>query len=90
LSASALFAALGFGVIEVAKFHTKRAIVRVHYSFECKLFRESNAPSSHFIRGLIAGWLVTAWKTDTKSIVCVERKCIAKSDEYCEFHASKV
>jgi len=89
-TASALFAALGFGVIEVTRFCMDSAIVRVHDNFECELFKESNTPSSHFIRGLVAGWLAAAWKTGTENVTCIERKCIAKGDKYCEFHATRV
>lgn len=89
-TASALFAALGFGVIEVTKFRMDNAVVRVYDSFECELFKQSNTSSSHFIRGLIAGWLAAAWKTDTENVTCIERKCVAMGDEYCEFHAMKV
>ena len=81
-----LFKALGYGILEFVKFKHGKAINRVYNNFECELSRNSGKPSSHFIRGMIAGWDVASWNVHMNKIRVTEMKCIAKGDPYCEFH----
>ncbi len=82
--AKELFKQVGFGVIDFVEvdFLNKTALVRVYNSFECELFRETGMTESHFIRGLIAGFMSSLFgvRVDVE-----ETKCIAKGDPYCEF-----
>ncbi len=76
-----IFAFSGFGVLEVY-LRRNRATIRVHDCFECELMKGDF--SSHFIRGILAGWFSTMFKTDITSIEATEIRCIAKGDAYCE------
>ena len=79
-----LFKQIGFGILEFTKvdFLNKTALIRVRNSFECELFKETGMAESHFIRGLIAGFMSSLFgiKVDAE-----ETKCVAKGDPYCEF-----
>ncbi len=79
-----LFKQIGFGILEFVKvdFINKTALIRVYNSFECELFKETGMAESHFIRGLLAGFMSSLF--DIK-VDAVETKCIAKGDPYCEF-----
>ena len=80
----ALFKASGFGeakIIEV-DIKSKQGKVKIKNNFECELFKNANEPSSHFVRGLWAGWFEKLFGKEVKAI---ETKCIAKGDKYCEF-----
>lgn len=79
-----LFRACGLGRVELVKLDEKSgsALVRVWNNFECELFAGSGLPSSHFVRGVIAGWLSAYFGKD---INVVETRCIAKRDNCCEF-----
>ena len=84
LFAKEIFRQVGFGVIVTLKpdFSDKTAIVKVHSSFECELFKGSKTTESHFIRGIIAGFMSSLFKTKVNAS---EIKCIAKGDPYCLF-----
>ncbi len=79
-----VFRHTGFGAIEHVEisYLTKTAIIRVQDSFECRLFKETGKFESHGIRGFIAGFMSSLFKTKVR---VEETKCIAKGDPYCEF-----
>ncbi len=81
----AMFMQVGFGILKWIKIDTVGGLViaRVWDSFECELFKGGNEPSSHFIRGMLAGW---ASRLLEKEVSAVEVKCIAMGDPYCEFY----
>ena len=60
-----------------------RALAWVDRSAECELAKElgKDVPSSHFIRGMIAGLISSL---SGREVRCVEVRCIAKGDERCE------
>ena len=76
-----IFAFSGFGILEIYLRH-RGATIKMHDCFECELMRGDF--SSHFTRGILAGWFSIMFKTDVKSIRASEVKCIAKGDTYCE------
>jgi len=79
----------GWGKIELVEcdFHKDRIVLRLHNSIECKIFKGSNKTASQFIRGHISGLLSELLKANVR---VMESKCIAKGDQYCEFHMEKV
>ena len=83
-----LFGACGLGKVEIAKLDemSEAALVRVWNNFECELFAGSGRPSSHFIRGVIAGWLSAYFD---KEMYAEETRCIAMGDDVCEFRIEK-
>jgi len=79
-----IFEHVGFGIVEVEgvdKF-SLRATCKVYKSCECELFKGANEPSSHFIRGMLAGWFTGFFN---QGMIAKEIECIAKGDEYCRF-----
>jgi len=82
--AEAMFKHAGFGVLETdLSIEKGLGKIRVYGSLECEVFKEANKPSSHFIRGIIAGW-VAALAGEKREVE--EIKCIAAGAPYCEFH----
>jgi len=81
------FKACGLGDIEYKVINLDKAVIRVYNSFECEVFKNLGRTASHFIRGIIAGWLSAFWEKDVE---INETKCIAKGDPYCEFTAKVV
>jgi predicted hydrocarbon binding protein len=82
-----IFTATGFGRMEIEKLtlNPPRAIAHVYNSFECQLAPENHKkPYSHFIRGMIAGYLTTVLGINMK---VEETKCTAKGDPNCTFEA---
>jgi len=60
------------------------ATIRVYDSYEVELIRgKMNKPSCQYVRGEIAGTLSSLMG---RELIALEEKCIAKGDEYCEFH----
>ncbi len=82
----------GLGIFKLEKIDPIGGYVtfRVYESFECELFKGSNKPSGHFIRGIIAGWFAAVKGVEITEIEVEEIKCIAKGDDYCEFIARVV
>ena len=80
-----LYTAQGWGIPELIdlSFAPLKATIRLDDCFECKP-RNSMIPTSNFIRGHLAG-LGKAFFD--KEVECIERKCVARGDEYCEFEA---
>ncbi|MGC9165855.1 MAG: V4R domain-containing protein [Thermoprotei archaeon] len=60
----------------------KYAKIRVWDNWECRLKGVSGRAESHFIRGMLAGFLTKHFNTECQAF---ETKCISKGDEYCEF-----
>jgi len=83
----AMFSYLGLGRLDI-NLKADKAIVKVNDSFECELFEEG--PSSHFIRGLLTGWISVMFRVDISQVESFEVKCIAKGDPYCEIVIVKV
>lgn len=75
---------VGLGIIEIEEIKPEKleATIKIYQSSECELFKGSNKCESHFIRGIIAGWISQLFKSKTEVI---EEKCIAKGDPYCQF-----
>ncbi len=72
----------GWGNIQVKVNYTKKeAVVRIENSATARQAK-AKEPICHFIRGYIAGICDAVFDTYT---VCVETKCIAKGDAFCEF-----
>ena len=82
-----LYSAQGWGVPELARFSPRPLdfVIRLHDCFECD-GRNSAVPSSHFIRGHIAGMMKAFFG---KPVECSETECISKGDPYCEFHCTE-
>jgi predicted hydrocarbon binding protein len=82
-----LYVAQGWGKPELVdlEFSPLIATIRMHYSFEC-VGRSSMIPTSHFIRGHIAGLGKVFFD---KSIDVTEVRCVAKGDRFCEFVAKE-
>jgi|GEM_PF-394028 len=80
----AIFRIVGYGIMKILELDLSigRARIRVHHCFECEIFKNSGKPSSHLIRGMIAGWFSELLRRRVKAI---ETRCIAKGDKYCEF-----
>jgi predicted hydrocarbon binding protein len=80
---SNLYLTLGWGRPELVKFNAIpfSATIRLYDSFECS-GQKSTKPHSYFIRGHMTGLINTLFQ---KQVNCVERKCSALGDEYCEF-----
>lgn len=82
-----IFTAIGFGRMEIEKLTLKPpyALTHVYNSFECQLAPENQTkPYSHFIRGIIAGYLTTVLGTKMK---VEETTCVAQGDPNCTFEA---
>ena len=77
-----LYAAQGWGIPDLTdlSFNPLKATLRLRGSFECT-GRNSMVPVSNFIRCHLAG-LGRAFFD--KTVECVETKCVAKGDPYCE------
>ncbi|MEM2088893.1 MAG: 4-vinyl reductase [Thermoproteota archaeon] len=79
---------LGWASMEILTFNEvkKRAVIRVFDNWECAMFKGSNEPQSHFIRGVLAGFFNALFG---EGFYATEVKCIAKGDSYCEFTLEK-
>jgi len=86
--AEAMFKHAGFGILET-KLSIENGLgkIRVYGSLECEVFKGADKPSSHFIRGIISGWVATlaGEKREVEEV-----KCIATGDLYCEFSVKEV
>jgi predicted hydrocarbon binding protein len=82
-----LYMAQGWGIPDLTdlSINPLSATVRLDDCFECTQ-RTSLVPTSHFVRGHLAG---LGGAFFDKMIECVEKKCIAKGDRYCEFLATE-
>ncbi|MCS7365013.1 MAG: hypothetical protein NDF54_06205 [archaeon GB-1867-035] len=80
----ALYKQVAYGIMEIKWYDMDRceAMVRIYDNFECELFKETDKPASHFIRGTMAGWFSAFFN---KEVIAIETKCIAKGDPYCQF-----
>ncbi|MEM2952805.1 MAG: V4R domain-containing protein [Candidatus Bathyarchaeia archaeon] len=82
-----IFTAVGFGQMAIEKLllDPPYALAHVYDSFECQLAPETQKkPYSHFIRGIIAGYLTKVLGIKMK---VEETRCIAKGDPNCTFEA---
>jgi predicted hydrocarbon binding protein len=84
---SNLYLTLGWGRPELVKFHgiPFSATIRIHDSFECA-GQKSTKPHSYFVRGHMTGLINTLFQ---KKVTCIESKCAALGDPYCEFILSE-
>jgi predicted hydrocarbon binding protein len=77
----------GWGKVR-AKIHIKKqtAVFRIWNSVTS---RQTNTqkPTCHFISGYLAGVLTVVFG---KNVECLETKCAAKKDEYCEFQTNSI
>jgi|YelNatPaOPRAMG01_1025707.scaffolds.fasta_scaffold70995_3 predicted hydrocarbon binding protein len=79
---------LGWALIETSEFDEKmkKARIRVFENWECLMFKDSNVPQSHFLRGFLAGFFSSLFEVEVE---VSEAACISKGDPYCEFVVQK-
>lgn len=84
---SSLYLTLGWGRPELLRFNAIpfSATIRLSDSFECS-GQKSTKPHSNFIRGHMIGLINTLFQ---KKVQCVETKCSALGDPFCEFTVSE-
>lgn len=74
-----------WGKAEVVK-KNKEIIIRWENSPVCEVIKKnegrSAGPTCHILRGVIVGIFLELLK---KNFTCIERKCVSKGDEFCEF-----
>ncbi len=77
------YAAIGFARAELSEFDedVPRYKIRLYNSIECEISKSEGRPSSHLVRGMMAGALSGIHKTE---LLAEEKKCIATGDPYCE------
>jgi len=75
---------LGWALIEALELDEKmkKARMRIFENWECLMFKGSNAPQSHFLRGFLAGFFSSLFGVEAE---VTEVACISKGDPYCEF-----
>ena len=80
----ALFIHTGDGIMKIEEYNMDKceATLKIYDNFECELFKGSNKPQSHLVRGMMAGWFSGFFN---KEVTAIETKCIAKGDPYCQF-----
>ena len=81
----AMNVALGYFTYEIVKYDEEKLefVVRLFRNFECMSFAvKTDKPMSHLVRGALAGVFNLAYG---KEFVVLERLCMAKGDECCEF-----
>jgi predicted hydrocarbon binding protein len=77
----------GWGIPRLIKINEDKAVVRVDDLFECYPFKgKLKEPRSQFFRGYLRGVFKVIFGKDVN---VVEKYCIAKGDEYCEFYISE-
>jgi len=83
-----LYLAQGWGVPELTSLNLEPLHVTVRFgdSFECTGVR-SFRPNSHFMRGHLAGLAKVLFN---KNVECMEVKCLATGNDYCEFRCVEV
>jgi len=82
-----IFKQVGFGTARIELDLKRRsATVRVWDCFECELFKGSGKPASHFVRGMIAGFLGGIFG---ENVYADEIKCIAAANKCCEFQVRR-
>ncbi len=83
-TAQTLFQHAGSGIMKVEYYDLDKceATVKIYDGFECELFKGSNKPESHLVRGMMAGWFGSFFN---KEVIAIETKCIARGDPYCQF-----
>jgi len=79
-----LFKQVGMGRLKIDHVDPMRktATVKIWDSIECGLFKNSNEPQSHFIRGMIAGWFEKYFNTE---VTVKETRCIAMGHPCCYY-----
>jgi predicted hydrocarbon binding protein len=84
---SNLYLTLGWGRPELVRFNAIpfSATIRLYDSFECS-GHKSTKPNSYFIRGHMTGLINTLFQ---KKVNCVETKCSALGDAFCQFNLTE-
>ena len=74
----------GWGITEITDLKVKefKAIIKIKNSTVAKLYGKSDVPVDDVMAGFIAGASCIYWN---KEMDVIERKCIAKGDQFCEF-----
>jgi len=77
------FTAIGFARTELSELKEDVPYynIRLYNSIECEIGKPKGRPSSHLVRGMMAGALSEIHKTE---LTAEEKKCIAAGDPYCE------
>jgi len=83
-----LYLAQGWGIPRLVDLHPEplQATLRITDSFECTGIRASH-PNSHFLRGHLAGMVKAILD---KNVECLEIRCSATGNDFCEFHLVEV
>ncbi|WXG46673.1 MAG: ATPase domain-containing protein [Candidatus Atabeyarchaeum deiterrae] len=71
----------GSGITELAEFTDETITFRVRHSL-CSMNERSDKPTGQYLAGALAGATELALG---KKVQCIETKCVAKGDDYCEF-----
>ncbi len=79
-----VFSSWGYGKAEFLELDPEKsyAKLKVTNSANALSYENSTKPVCHFIRGILAGAGTIIME---KEMHCLESKCVAKGDEYCEF-----
>ncbi|MBO3800342.1 MAG: 4-vinyl reductase [Candidatus Brockarchaeota archaeon] len=79
----------GWTYMELLTFNEvkRKAVIRLLENWECDIFKGSNEPQNHFMRGILAGFFECLFG---RVFNVTEVKCIAKGDPYCEFIVEKM
>ena len=79
-----IFSSWGYGKLEFLELDGNKpyAKLKVTNSANAIGYEKSTKPVCHFIRGILAGAGTIIMETEMH---CLETKCVAKGDEYCEF-----
>ena len=78
-----IYQSTGTGMMEVTRFEKdKQVVVQVEECAECFAVGNIGKAVCYFLGGNIAGALEASLN---REVGCVESKCIAKGDSYCEF-----
>lgn len=74
----------GYGRVEIVDYDEKnmRGIARIYNSAICTELKPTTKAVGHIFRGMTAAAAEAAYGVEGD---CIETKCIAKGDEYCEF-----
>lgn len=74
----------GYGKIQIVDYDEKnmRGIARIYNSAICSELKPSTKATGHMFRGMTAAVAEAAYNAEGD---CIETKCIAKGDPYCEF-----
>jgi predicted hydrocarbon binding protein len=82
-----LYSSLGWGKAKIVEVDLEKhdATITLEDNFECAGQKRRSKPYSQFVRGHLAGLATRLLSTEMK---CIETRCAATGDPYCEFSLS--